>query len=190
MTDTTEQPTYAPVLLTAAVRDLIGHTTEVTEMYGTVDLETVRRYIVGIPDQDPRHWDTDLASDRFGGTTCPGAMVTYIAYRKPPWEPDEVHKKMLDDWFSDGGGIARAVKGLPSIRSVAPTRRQLHAGDEIEILRYPRIGDRVYFQSKYADIEEKTGKDGTPFLLITKEIRFWNQNDETLCIIRTISIER
>ena len=63
--------TDEPTLLTDEVKALIGQETELEEMYGVVDTETVRRYIIGIPDQDPRHWDEELASPRFGGTTTP-----------------------------------------------------------------------------------------------------------------------
>ena len=68
-------------------------------------------------------------------------------------------------------------------------KRHLHAGDEVEILRYPKIGDRIFYQSKYVDIQEKQGREG-PFLLITSEQRFWNQDDETICIQRTLGISR
>ena len=97
---TTDEPT----LLTDEVKALIGQETELEEMYGVVDTETVRRYIIGIPDQDPRHWDEELASPRFGGTTTPPMMVHYISTRKPPWEEDEMSEIMAKDPFSDGGG--------------------------------------------------------------------------------------
>ena len=96
--------TDEPTLLTDEVKALIGQETELEEMYGVVDTETVRRYIIGIPDQDPRHWDEELASPRFGGTTTPPMMVHYISTRKPPWEEDEMSEIMAKDPFSDGGG--------------------------------------------------------------------------------------
>lgn len=185
-----EGATAGRQLLTPEVEALIGQTTEVTEMYGTVDQETVRRYVVGIPDQDPRHWDEELARPRFGGPTTPAALVTYIAMRRPPWQEDDLHETMLRDSHSDGASIARKVDELPSLRSVAHTRSHLHAGDEIELYRYPNHGDRIFFQSSYSDIQEKVGKDGIPFLLVIKETRYWNQDQETLCVCRTSGIER
>ena len=97
--------TDEPTLLTDEVKALIGQETELEEMYGVVDTETVRRYIIGIPDQDPRHWDEELASPRFGGTSTPPMMVHYISNRKPPWEEDEMSEIMAKDPFSDGGGV-------------------------------------------------------------------------------------
>ena len=65
----------------------------------------------------------------------------------------------------------------------------MHAGDEIEFYRYPKIGDRIFSQARYADIQEKIGRDGEPFLLTTTEIRYWNQDGETLLIARILRIE-
>ncbi len=178
-------------LLTPAVKALIGTTNEVTEMYGTIDQETVRRYVVGIPDQDPRHWDAELAGPRFGGPTTPAVMVTYVAARQPPWQPDEFHERMLEDPLRDSVQMVRSSDDLlAAIRSAAPTTSHLHAGDEVEMYRYPALGDRIFFQTRYADIQEKVGSDGQPFLLITRETRYWNQNDETILVLRQLGIER
>ena len=189
MTQQTEQ-----TLLTPEVKALIGQTSEVREMHGVVDAETVRRYIIGIPDQDPRHWDEELAKPRFGTTTTPPAMVSYITNRKPPWEEDRMSEIMLRDPFDDGGGgMGRQGGrggGSRSLRELAGIRSFLHAGDEIEIRQYPKIGDRIFSQSKTIDIQEKKSRDGRPFLLSIGETRYWNQNDEVLMIKRTIGIQR
>ena len=178
-------------LLTDKVKALIGVTTDVMEMYDVVDKESIRRYAIGIPDQDPRYWDEKLAKPRFGGVTCPPLMITYIAGRKPPWEPDHMDEVMNKNWFDDsGGGMWRWEEGLPSIRDYAPTKSHLHAGDEVEIYRYPKLGDRIFYQSKYVDIQEKRDRTGKPFLLVTRETRYWNQNNETICIVRTLGGER
>ena len=186
MTQQTKQ-----TLLTPEVKALIGQTSEVREMHGVVDAETVRRYIIGIPDQDPRHWDEELAKPRFGTTTTPPVMVSYISGRKPPWEEDRMTEIMLHDPFNDGGGgMGRQERGLPSLRDVAPTRSHLHAGDEVEVRQYPKIGDRIFSQTKWIDIQEKKSRDGRPFLLTVRETRYWNQNDEVLLLVRGIGIER
>jgi hypothetical protein len=178
-------------LLTPEVKALIGRTTEVREMYGVVDQETVRRYIVGIPDQDPRHWDEELAKPRFGATTTPAVMLSYISGRKPPWEPDRMPEIMKRYPLSDGGGgMARLEGGLPSLREVSPVRSHLHAGDEIEVLQYPKLGDRIFYQSRIADIVEKKGRDGKPFLLLIRETQYWNQDNELLLKVRGVGIER
>lgn len=180
-----------PVLMNDRVRSLIGRSTPIREMYGTVDVETVRRYIVGIPDQDPRHWDLAASKERFGKTTTPAVMVHYIAGRQAPWIPDQMHDVMAADPYSDSGyGASEEGDWLPSIRAVTPTRSHLHAGDEIEVLQYPKIGDRIFYQSRWVDIEEKRGRDGRPFLLVTHETRYWNQDNQLLLMVRGVGIER
>jgi hypothetical protein len=178
-------------LLTDEVKALIGQESEVVEMYGVVQQEDIRRFVHGIPDQDPRHWDEELAKPRYGGVTTPPLMVTYIAGRKPPWEPDEMDKVMSEDWFSDGGGGMRRVEGgLTPLRAVAPTRSHLHLGDEVELYRYPNLGDKIFYQSKYLDIQEKVGRRGESFLLVTRETRYWNQDNEVICVLRALGGER
>ena len=184
MTQETKQ-----TLMTPEVKALIGRKTEVHEMYGTVDVETVRRFAVGIPDQDPRYWDEELARPRFGGTTTPPCMLNYIGSRVPPWQPDRMHEIMATDPFHDSGGGMRSEEALPSMREVAHTRSHLHAADEMDVRQYPKIGDRIFFQSEWVDIQEKTGRDGRRFLLVTRETRYWNQDDELLLAARQVGIE-
>ena len=83
-------------LMTDKVRGLIGVSTEVMEMYGKVDEETIRRFVHGIPDQDPIYWD-EKAAKRFGGVVAPPMAPSYIGNRKPPWEQDNMPQIMEND---------------------------------------------------------------------------------------------
>ena len=56
--------------------------------------------------------------------------------------------------------------------------------------QYPKLGDRVFSQAKYADIKERVGKDGSRMLIVTTENVYTNQNGEVLCILRASSIRR
>ena len=181
----------ATTLFTPEVEALIGQTTDVEQMYDVVDRESIRRFVRAIPDQDPRHWDEDLAKPRYGGVTTQAVMVSYIAGRVPPDEEDDLHEGMLEDWFRDGGGHrrGRSGRGLTPIRSVANTRTHLHTGDEVELYRYPRLGDRIFYRSRYSDIREKRSRSGRPMLMVTTETRYWNQDDETIMIFRTAGVE-
>ena len=177
-------------LMTDEVRSLIGTSTKVMELYGTVDKETIRRLVHGIPDQDPIYWDEN-ASDRFPGVVAPPMTPLYVSNRKPPWEEDHMPQIMNTDPFSDGGGgMSRQEDELPSIRSVAPIRSHLHAGDEIEFYALPVLGDKIFYQSRWIDVIEKTGRDGRPFLLQTIETTYWNQDDQILLKVRMLGIER
>ena len=66
----------------------------------------------------------------------------------------------------------------------------LNAGNELELYQYPSIGDKIKFQNRYSDIRERGGRDGKPFLIITRETTYWNQGDEVLCITRASTIRR
>ena len=67
---------------------------------------------------------------------------------------------------------------------------RLTAGNEIELRQYPKLGERIYSQAKYADIKERVGKDGSRMLIVTTETVYTNQNDDVLCILRASSIRR
>ena len=55
-----------------------------------------------------------------------------------------------------------------------PLVRVLNAGNELEIYKYPSIGDKLFFQNRYSDIRERVGREGQPFLIITTETNFTN----------------
>ncbi len=180
------------VLLTPEVEALIGRSTDVLEMHDLVDRETIRRHVRAIPDQDPRHWDEELAKPRYGGVTTPPMLTAHIAQRTPPDVGDDLNELMLEDWFRDDGGRTGARhfgRSLPSVRSVAGTRSQLNAGEEVELYRYPLLGDRIFYQARYSGIQERRSRSGRPMLMVITETRYWNQNDETIMILRTTGME-
>ena len=179
-------------LLTPEVQAVVGQSTGVQEMYDVVDKETIRRHVRCIPDQDPRHWDEELAKPRYGSTTTPPVMVSFIANRIPPHVEDDLNELMQRDWFRDEGSseAASEEKGMTRVGSVADTRSHFHTGDEVELYRYPRVGDRIFHETKYTLIEEiRIRKGTTPALMSTTETRYWNQDDETIMIFRTTGMD-
>ena len=180
------------VLLTPEVEALLDQSTGANEMWGVVDAETIRRHVRNIPDQDPRHWDEELAKPRFGGTTTPPVLVSFISTRTPPEIPDDLHELMVADWFKDEGTSEAAShqRGLTRVGTVAATRSHFHTGDEVVLHRYPRVGDRIFSETKYSLIEEIRMRSGTtPALMSTTETRYWNQDDETIMIFRTTGMD-
>jgi len=180
------------VLLTPEVEALIGMSTDVQQMHDVVDRESVRRIVRAIPDQDPRHWDEELAKTRYGGVTTPAMLAAHIAQRTPPGTEDDLNELMLEDWFRDDGGRSAARqtgRTLPSVRAAAGTRSQLNAGEEVELYRYPRLGDRIFYQTRYSGIQERRSRSGRPMLMVITETRYWNQDDETIMILRTTGME-
>jgi hydroxyacyl-ACP dehydratase HTD2-like protein with hotdog domain len=175
--------------LTPEVRAMIGVTGEVVESWGVVDAEYLRRFTQAVMDPDPMYWDEEYArNSRYGEITTPPIMVSYLSSRIRPDQEDPITRAFEDNPESDGIGSVKRPGELPPV----PTdlMRVLNAGNELEIYRYPSIGDMVYFQNSYSDIRERVGRDGKPFLILTRETRYWNQNDEVLCITRASTIRR
>ena len=168
---------------------MIGVQGDVVECWGVVDREYLRRFSQAVMDPDPRYWDEDYArTTRYGETIAPPIMVSYMPGRLAPSEEDPVTRAFQENPQSDGiGGVARPGD-LPSL----PTNlvRILNAGNEIEVYKYPSVGDKVYFQNRYADIRERLGRDGEAFLTVTVETTFRNQVGEVLCITRASLIRR
>ena len=176
-------------VLTPEVKAMIGVAGEVVESWGVVDQEYLRRFTQALMDPDPMYWDQEYArNSRYGEITAPPIMVSYMASRIPPDQEDAITRAFEENPESDGIGSVKRPGELPPV----PTSlvRVLNAGNEIEVYKYPSIGDKVYFQNKYSDIRERVGRDGKPFLIITRETKYWNQKNEVLCITRASSIRR
>ena len=178
--------------LTDEIRALIGVTAERVEanLWG-IEREDLRRFTQAIMDPDPRYWDEEFAkSTKFGGIVTPPIYCTYLSRKTPPGADDPITRAFRENPESDGiGGVEDDRRGaLPPI----PTslKRILNAGNEIELYKYPTLGDRIYSQAKYADIKERVGREGNPMLIITTETTYTNQNGEVLCILRASGIRR
>ncbi len=175
--------------LTPEVKAMIGVTGELVECWGMVDKEYLRRFAQAVMDPDPRYWDEEFARNtHYGEIIAPPIMVSYMPGRLAPSEGDPITRAFQENPQSDGIGGVRRGGALPPI----PTNlvRILNAGNELEIYKYPSIGDKIYFQNRYADIRERRGRDGEPFLIVTVETTFRNQQGDVLCITRASQIRR
>ena len=175
--------------LTPEVQAMIGVSGEVVEAWGVVDEEYLRRFTQAIMDPDPRYWDHEFAGQtRYGEIVTPPIMVSYMSSRIRPDQEDPITRAFEENPMSDGIGRVSRPGSLPPV----PTNlvRVLNAGNELEIYKYPGIGDKIFFQNRYSDIRERVGRDGRAFLIITSETTYKNQNDELLCITRASSIRR
>ena len=171
---------------------MIGATGEKVEasLFG-IEREGLRRFTQAIMDPDPRYWDDEFAkSTRYGGIITPAIYCSYLNARAEPGAEDDVTRAFEANPNSDGTGDIRLFRrgALPKI----PTdlKRRLNAGNEIEVFKYPTLGDKIYSQAKYANITERTDKEGKPMLIVTSEIAFTDQNSAKLCVIRQSSIIR
>lgn len=176
--------------LTDQIKALIGVSGERVEasLWG-IEKEGLRRFTQALMDPDPRYWDEEFArGTKYGETVAPAIYCTYLT-RTGPWEEDPVTRAFRENPVSDGiGGVRKTQGALPEM----PTdlKRILNAGNEIELFKYPSLGDRIFSQSKYASVIERTASDGSHMLIITTETAYTNQKGELLCITRASGIRR
>ena len=176
-------------VLTPEVKAMIGVSGEVVEAYGVVNEEYLRRFAQALMDPDPRYWDQEFVkTTQYGQIIAPPIMVSYMATRIRPEQEDPITRAFEEDPMSDGIGRVERPGALPPV----PTHlvRVLNAGNELEIYKYPAIGDKLFFQNRYSDIRERAGREGQRFLIITTETTFKNQNGDLLCITRASTIRR
>ena len=179
--------------LTDEIKSLIGATGERMEasLWG-IEKEGLRRFTQAIMDPDPRYWDEEFAkSTRFGKVTTPAIYVSYLNRKTEPMADDPITRAFELDPESDGiSGMDDSDRegALPRIHS--ELRRVLNGGNEIEVYQYPTQGDRVFSQSKIADIRERTTRDGSHMLIIITENTYTNQDNELLCILRSVTLRR
>ena len=175
--------------LTPEVQAMIGVSGELVEAWGDVNEEYLRRFTQALMDPDPRYWDAEFAkSTQYGEIITPPIMVSYMATRIRPDQEDPITRAFLEDPESDGIGRVERPGALPPVPT--PLVRVLNAGNELEIYKYPSIGDKLFFQNRYSDIRERVGREGQPFLIITTETTFANQKKEVLCVTRASTIRR
>ncbi len=178
------------IYLTDEIKSMIGTTGEKVEvtLWG-IEKEGLRRFTQALMDPDPLFWDEDFAkTTKYGEVTTPGIFVSYLS-KLAPGSEDPIVRAFKENPVSDGiGGVRQGRGGLP----VVPTElvRVLNAGNEIEILQYPSVGDRIFSQAKLANVVERTGREGNHMLIVTNETVFTNQDGDVLCITRASSIRR
>ncbi len=175
--------------LTDEIRAMIGLEGEFLEAsWWIVEKEGLRRFTQALMDPDPRMWDEEFArSSRFGEIVTPPIYVMYLG-KTPPWEEDPVTRVFRENRVSDGTEARGTAGALPPIRT--DLVRILNAGNDTEVFQYPSLGDRIYTQSRYANIEERVGRDGSHMLITTTETLYYNQRADLLCIIRHSQIRR
>lgn len=189
-----QSPAPGASALTPAVKAVIGATAEKIEasLPWGIEREGLRIFTQAIMDPDPRYWDDEFAkTTKFGQVITPPIYCTYLGRRTRPGSEDPITRAFAENPNSDGIGGVRTAEtrgGLPDV----PThlKRVLNAGNEIELRQYPKIGDRIFSQAKYADIKERVGKDGSQMLIVSTETVYTNQNGEVLCILRASGIRR
>ena len=169
--------------LTPQVRAMIGVTGEPVECWGTVDPEYLRRFTQALMDPDPIYWNQEYAGGtQYGAIAAPPIMVSYLPMRRPPSDRDSLTRT-----FEENPGLGGPGRLPPLPTSLS---RITEVGEELEVYKYPGVGDRIHYQNRYADIVEQAGGEGDPCLAVTIETTYQDHKSEILCIIRTSLIRR
>ena len=176
--------------LTDEVKAMMGVEGEFVEAsWWVVEKEGLRRFTQALMDPDPTYWDEEFAkTTRYGEVVAPHIYATYLG-RTPPSMDDPVTRAFQENPVSDGiGGVRRGRGSLPRV----PTDlvRILNAGNDMEIYQLPVLGDRIYSQARYGNIEERAGRDGAHMLIVTTETFYYNQRGDVLCITRASLMHR
>ncbi|MFM9999635.1 MAG: MaoC family dehydratase N-terminal domain-containing protein [Burkholderiaceae bacterium] len=182
---TSESGTLPPEL-----QAMIGTQTERTRA-GVVEADGVRRFSQAIMDPDPCYWDAHFAgATRYGAVVAPPLYCTHFGLKTPAGAPDRLDAAFAHDPDFDGSSVAMASgpQTLPKLPTTLV--RILNAGNEIELRRYPSLGEEVFSHMRYAEITAKQDKEGRPMLVVAIETIYSTAREEVLCIVRTSQIRR
>ena len=183
--------------LTDEIKALIGSKSERRQAsLFEIEKEGLRRFTQAIMDPDPRYWDEEFAkSTKFGEIVTPPIYCTYLN-RTAPGTTDPISLAFDADPLSDGirgvrdASTADDEGGLPRIPYPPELPATLNGGNEIEVFKYPTLGDVIYAQSEIANVHERVGRAGRHMLITTTETRYTNQNGDLLCITRATGLRR
>lgn len=172
-------------LLTEALKQYIGVSSESEIACDPVERGAVRRYAQAIMDEDPIFSEPCANNARYGGPVAPPLFPTHM-FRRAFGAPDPLQQRARDPDFD--GLSSGASSGLPELDPIKHLAL-LNGGSEIEFFRYARHGETVKLRSRYADITEKETSKG-PMLFVTIEAEYRNGDDELLMTTRRTLIRR
>jgi hypothetical protein len=161
--------------VTEEVKSLIGYQTDWVEACDPVEGGAVRRFFQAIMDDDPSYWQpAQAAGSKYRALVAP-PLYPLHAFRRPPGAADPLRRVSEDPDFD---GVPRDYGlGLPALRIDLP--RLLNGGNQVELYRLARHGDRLSARSRYVDIYQKEGKTG-PLVFIQVETVYRNQDGDTI----------
>lgn len=175
-------------LITDEMRTLIGVRGEPVTSPIPVSEELLRRFVHGVMEDDPVHWDRDAAArSRYGEVVATPLFVSHT-HRRAPGDPDPF-ERFVEEPDNDGTLLPTrgTMGGLPAIET--HLKSLLNGGTEAEFYQLAKIGDVVTAQSEYVDISERESRSG-PMLIIRIATTYTNQHGEVLAVITNSIIRR
>ncbi|MFD5298928.1 MaoC family dehydratase N-terminal domain-containing protein [Streptomyces mutabilis] len=173
-------------VITDEMRALIGVESEPRTAALPLSEEMLRRFVHGVMEPDPVHWDPEAAAASKYGEVVATPLFPMHSMRRPPGGPDP-----FDDFREnpDGDGTqAGRQNGLPPLN--LPFKRVLNGGTEAEFFRLARIGDVITVRSKYVDLTERESRSGNPMVIVRVRTTYTNQDDEVLTVTTSSVIYR
>ncbi|MGE3619760.1 MAG: MaoC family dehydratase N-terminal domain-containing protein [Acidimicrobiia bacterium] len=143
-------------LLTPEVLAMVGVTGPRLTAPAPVERDALRRFVQASMEQDPIHWDDEVArASRYGEVVAPPLYPVHV-FRRPAGTPDPLDRLAEDpDW---DGTDTSGLGSLPEID--LPLPRLLNGGVGAEVFRLARLGDVISMQARYLDLEEKATRSG------------------------------
>ncbi|GAB4337923.1 MAG: hypothetical protein Kow0010_26140 [Dehalococcoidia bacterium] len=139
----------------------------------TITAEGAHRYAQAVDDLNPLYFDEEHAKAAgYRTMVCPPTYIAHAVVRGRP----------LSELRPDGlfrGGRRVAVRA----------HRVMFGGEAWEFLAPVYIGDTVTATTRFVDVEEKQGRSG-PFVLMTNETTYTNQDGTVVAKSRQLSIAR
>lgn len=171
----------------AAYQKYAGLTAE-PRMSAPLEREELRRFVQAIMDDDPAYYDEEVARRTKAGTIVAPPLYPLYSLRRPLGMPDPL-QAVSDNPDHDGvGETTSSMQGLPPIPS--PFLRRLNGGNDVEIYRYLKLGERAVAKTHYKSLELKKSKNGNNMLVVVIETRWETDSGELLMINRQTSIRR
>lgn len=167
-------------LLTDELRAMVGVRSQADIACDAVEAGAVRRFCQAMMDTDPIYMCPE-AAERFGGPVAP-ALYALNAFRLPFGAVDPLERRARDPDFD--GTTGTVSHGLPPLP--LPGMTLLNGGLDVELFRYLRHGERVAARSRYLDIYEKQGREGS-FLVVKIETAYFSPPDDpVLTVTKTL----
>jgi len=146
----------APKFVTDEAKRYIGREADELEAVDEVCKSELRRFAQAIPDPDPIYWDEEYARRTRFGTLVAPPLFPVDAFKPAPHLPDRLTEELRKAPYFWGGppGDYRLYVEVP----LGTTHAHFNGGQEYEIFRYAKLGDRLRAKRRVVDLYEKEGK--------------------------------
>ncbi|MEV0686910.1 FAS1-like dehydratase domain-containing protein [Nocardia goodfellowii] len=173
-------------VITDEMRALIGVESEPRTAALPLSEEMLRRFVHGVMEPDPVHWDHAAAGASKYGQVVATPLFPMHSMRRAPGGDDPFER--FKENPEDDGTLGGSRNGLPPMN--LPFKRVLNGGTEAEFYQLAKIGDIVTARSKYVGITERKSRDGSPMVIVRVQTTYTNQDDQVLTVSTSSVIYR